>query len=187
MSIVIGGTFSYLRPSIGIPFLMILFCISCLSLWKAYSRQSITIPVLLVALCGIAVSVGQSYLSEPKQLNFAMPDALISPVLQGLTIRIGNLAREDNVIRNRTFDNCQIYGPSVILPSGCTFIKCLFDTSNRDSIFIITTNKTIANATVFEFCIFKNCVFHKMSFIGPSELIEDLKSKISNENDVNKK
>ncbi len=179
MSIVIGGAFSYLKPTIGIPVLVILFCISCLSLWKAYSRESITIPSLLVVLCGIVVSVGQSYLIESKQLNFATPDALSSPLLQNMNVRINDLTRENFIIRNKTFENCHIYGPAIIICSDCVIVKNSFEEVIPEGAFIETTNTTISGAVSLEHCILKNCVLHKISMIGNPEQIKDIKKGFS--------
>ena len=182
MSIVIGGTFSYLKPSIGIPFLVILFCVSCLSLWKAYSRESIAIPSLLVVLCGIAVAVGQFYLSEPKQLkqlNFATPDALTSPVLRDMDIRICDLTREDFRMKNRTFINCRIYGPAVFNASAekSIMIRTTIRQVAEEGLFIETTNAKLSGVIGAENCTFTDCQLYKISFIGSPEVIDALKKE----------
>ena len=178
MSIVIGGTFSYLKLSIGIPVLVILFCLSCLSLWKAHSRQSIAIPSLLVVLCGIAISVGQFYFSESKKLNFATPDELTASILQNKNIRIGDLTREESVIRGKTFENCHIYGPAIIGLQDCILSSVnKFTEIDVNGVFIETTNKTVSGAIGFDACVIKNCVFHKISFIGSPKSIRGLKEK----------
>ncbi len=179
MSIIIGGTFSYLIPTIGVPILVVLFCISCLLIWKAYSRTSIIIPSLLIAFCVIGLAVWQSYFSERKKLNFATPVELMSPLIQNRDIYISDLARNDVRVYNKTFENCHFFGPAVIGAEGSmtAYGSCFMATvpdPNKD-FFIETTNEFVLGAVIFKDCNFRNCTFHKIAFIGTHEYIINLK------------
>ena len=116
------------------------------------------------------------YMKKPS--SFAMPDELIPSVLQNKSIRIADLAREDFVVRNRTFENCHIYGPAVVIVTNCIMSRCHFEEMGSEAGWIKTTNKVVAGAIILDSCVAKNCVFHKISFIGPPEQIDALKSQI---------
>jgi len=66
MSIVIGGTFSYLKPTIGVPMLVILFCISCLLIWKAFQKTSVIIPSLIIITSVVGLWIWQKYWPQPQ-------------------------------------------------------------------------------------------------------------------------
>ncbi len=117
-----------------------------------------------------------------EKLNFATPDALASPVLRDMNIRISDLAREEIVIRNRIFENCHIYGPAIIYPMKGTVISYnTFTEITLDGVFVVTLNKEVAGAIGLENCTITHCTLHKISFIGDSNEINYIKkgSKIT--------
>ena len=181
MLVVIGAIFSYLKLNYGMPSLIALFCIGILLIWKAYKKESILIPVVLILFCILCLTIWQSYFSEPKQLNFATPDELIPSLLQNKSIRINDLVREDNIIRNRTFENCHIYGPAIIALNKCITTQATFTEIDINGVFIETTNKIVSGVIELNTCIIKNCTFHKISFIGTPDDIKRLKNQVINE------
>jgi len=179
MLLIGGAVFSYLQPTMGIPILVGLFCIGCFLIWKAYSKQSIGIPVLMIVSYVLFSLAWQTYSKKP--LTFATPDALTPSILQNMNIRISDLTREEQIIRNRTFDNCHIYGPAIIITDNCIITpKADFTEIDPNGIFIETTNKIVSGAIKLDTCVIKNCTFHKISFIGSSEGIRRLKERVIN-------
>lgn len=159
-----------------IPISIIGLCGGMLLITSAFSKDSIwksfVIPFLIIAFCATSLFVWHFYNKEPKQLNFATPDSLTSPVLRNMDIRISDLVREDFTIRNKTFENCRIYGPAIItLTSGNVISHNKFMEVDIEGTFIVTTNNAILNAIALEGCIITNCTLHKISFIGNSEQI----------------
>ena len=69
---------------------------------------------ICMSLLMVSVILTSHSLYVNKKLTFATPDAYMPSVLQNQTIRIVELARENLVIRGKTFENCDIYGPAVI-------------------------------------------------------------------------
>ncbi|MGA2092855.1 MAG: hypothetical protein ABSH16_05540 [Sedimentisphaerales bacterium] len=186
MSILIGGTFSYVKPLIGVPLLVGLFFISCLLMWHAYSKTFVAIPPLLTILipsilnifCIIGLVVWQSYYSEPKQLNFAAPDALTALVLQNMDIRIADLVRESPVIRNKSFNNCVLYGPAVIALKGkADLIRCTLLTDDINDCFMPSEEKFYWGVIMFDDCTFIHCKFRSISFVGSPRIIEKIKQQ----------
>ena len=105
---------------------------------------------------------------EAKRQAHALPDQLTSSHLQGLNIRINDLAREEPFVRNRTFVDCHIYGPAVLVLDGCTLRGITFDTP-IDSLFILVTQERAWGVIKIENCIFKDCRFMKIGIAGSAE------------------
>ena len=180
--ILIGVVFSYLKPVIGFPFLVGLFSVGCLLIWKAYSNQSVGIPILVNILCVGCLFIWQMRFSESKQLNFATPDALTSPILQNMNIRISDLTRESTTIRNKTFINCRIYGPAIIVLDSNSIVaitRCGFMDTTFDDGFIETTNTRVMGAIRLAECTLTECTFHKIGIIDSPERIQRIKEGFS--------
>lgn len=56
-----GAIFSYLKPIIGIPVLIVLFVVGFLLIWKAYTRQPIMIAFLSALFSVVCLSAWQRY------------------------------------------------------------------------------------------------------------------------------
>jgi hypothetical protein len=116
----------------------------------------------------------------PKQV-FATSEALMSPILQNMTIRICDLAREDFVIHNKTFENCHIYGPAIIACDNVIMTHTTITAAvppDPNSFVIETTNQFCLGVIVFKDCTFKHCTLYKIGFIGTHEQIADIKKQI---------
>lgn len=138
---------------------------------------------ILMGFILISVILTSNSLYKNKLPSFATPDELIPSLLQNKTIRLADLVREDFTIRNRTFDNCHIYGPAVIFFTGGIFIDNVLkriDITNIDANFIETTNTGVLGVIVFDNCVIKKCTFYNISFIGNSERIAKIKAGFSN-------
>jgi hypothetical protein len=68
----------------------------------------------------ISVVLVSHTLYANKQGSFATPDELTQSVLQKRDIRLADLAREDFAIHYKTFIDCHLYGPAIVLPKGTT-------------------------------------------------------------------
>jgi cell division protein FtsB len=116
----------------------------------------------------------------PKQI-FATPEALMSPVLQNMTIRICDLTREDFVIHDKTFENCHIYGPAIIACDNVIMTDSIITAAvppDPNSFFIETTSQFCLGAVLFKDCTFKHCALDKIGIIGTHEQITNLKQQL---------
>jgi len=113
-----------------------------------------------------------------KSPHLATPNELISTVLQNKVIRTADLAMQDFVVRSRTFEDCQIYGPAVIYGRRCNFYGGHAD-GDSESSFIETSNRTVNGVILFEDCVFRDCRFHKIGFIGTPDQVARWKSQIA--------
>lgn len=111
-----------------------------------------------------------------KKRQFAIPEELLAPTLRGLSFRITDLARDENIIRNKVFEDCNIFGPAVIsLVFQNSLSYCNFQGSSPDSIFIEIQQNQATGAILFFNCIFRRCRFSKIGFIGKKNEIKLLK------------
>lgn len=116
------------------------------------------------------------YVNKPS--NFATINELIPSVLQHKNIRVVDLAMQDPIIRNRTFEDCQIYGPAVFLNERCNMYDCDMD-AGREAGFIKTSNAILWGVIKFQDCVFRRCSFYKIGFIGLPEDIDKIKSQMN--------
>jgi ABC-type glycerol-3-phosphate transport system permease component len=117
-------------------------------------------------------SIDLTSLRTALKQEYATPDMLIPLNLKDLQINVADLVRSDIVVRNKTFENCYLYGPAIITPTGdyTTFSKNYFD-APADSIFItISEDRFVSGAIGFENCQFIGCHFVKIGIIGNSDL-----------------
>lgn len=123
----------------------------------------------------------QKKISEEVPESFATPDQLIGQYYEGLDIRLADLARESNVIKNKKFVNCRLFGPAVILPFNCSFrgIKISSYESNLEdniSTFYIPLpkTKTLQGIIRLENIDFRDCALQNIAFMGPDTLKNQL-------------
>lgn len=106
----------------------------------------------------------------------ALPEDLARTHIIHLSFRIGDMARDELIIRNRTFEDCTIYGPAVLLPLGGGQIlqDCSFLANAPEEMFldIGTQPRTIIGAIGLEGCVFRRCRLVKIGFAGPPSLLE---------------
>jgi hypothetical protein len=96
---------------------------------------------------------------------------------EGEVIRIALLAGDDGVIRNSTFERCDIKGPAVIIPQGeCAFEHNRLD-GDEEGIFweIGPDRQTALGAIAVVNCRFTGCHFMNVGIAGPPELIAQFK------------
>lgn len=140
------------------------------------SRKVSALLFMALVLVSVVLTSHSLYVARPSTFA-AIPD-LIPSVLQNKNVRLVDLAMQDPIVRNRTFEDCQIYGPAVLVPERCVFYQCHMDTAG-DAGFIKTTNERLWGVLRFEGCVFRRCSFYKIGFIGPPEAIDRLRSQVT--------
>jgi len=143
------------------------------------------LPIIMgYILISVIITSHSLYVNKPTKIviPFATPDELISSNLQNKSFRIVDLAREDFIVRNKTFDNCHIYGPaSIRLKGKSVMINSSIEGESPivESHFIVTTNKYAYGPVVLQDCVIKNCTFHKISFMGSETQIAKFKASLN--------
>jgi hypothetical protein len=141
--------------------------------YKVYQKRNVELESALIKVADL-----EKKLEATRPSGFSTPDQLISKYLDGLDFRIVDLARNSVVIKNRTIQNCRIYGPAVLLLKTGSISHCIFDADPTKSaeetvngIYIpLLKSDVIYGVIAVENVDFKNCEFHGIAFMGPDEL-----------------
>ena len=89
----------------------------CKVVYNERTRNESPVWLYLFAVATLgAVSIGgvhlyESLVHQPVGLT---ANEFAQPYLQGYSFRIVDLANSDHTIRNKTFENCWIYGPAIL-------------------------------------------------------------------------
>lgn len=132
----------------------------------------------LLAAGGIFLLVNQGLKIAKRLSDRSLPWAtsldLLQPYFSRMSIRLTDLANPNRVIRGRTFEDCDIYGPGVMAPVGVgVFHECTFDGPDA---LIMTDNSKVIGPIAVEECVFRRCRLHGLGLIGSKEKIETWKA-----------
>lgn len=122
-----------------------------------------------------------TFINSPitKQINkitFTKKSKLAGPIIRKKVIRLIDLVNPKSLeIRNKTFENCEIYGPAIVfIGANNSFISCGFDIPIPSFYFweinLDGLAKIIVGVIGINECKFKDCNFHMIGFAGDSNL-----------------
>ena len=114
------------------------------------------------------------FLANAESAAFASGDTLSRNYLHRMTIRLADLADSNNNVRNRTFEDCDIYGPGVVITKGIAVLAdCTFDEA-FDSVTwqLPEQQKKIIGAIALVDCSIRNCRFHRIGVVVPPHLMD---------------
>lgn len=129
-----------------------------------------------LSLAGVSL-LGFGRLSAPKK-EPATPEELTQTFIHGRVVRIGDVTGSKDVIKGKIFEECDIYGPAILvvgddpntLPSG--LIENSFDAAGRSFEEIVIGIQYDADwplgGIMLEDCQFKRCNFHLVGFAVPA-------------------
>ena len=100
------------------------------------------------------------------------PGELTAKNLNGHTFRITDIAH-DSKISSRSFDDCDVHGPAVLLPKLCNFHFCTLDMPAEALVVVVDQEKVWGVIEVYN-CKFDNCRFHGIGFMGGPGLLEEV-------------
>src|SRR6186997_1079381 len=115
--------------------------------------------------------------------------------MEGVEMAVGRTMYEDRVLKlvelvdpntgrleNAAFVNCQINGPGVFFPEGCSFNNPVFDTPNVEAIlWEVPEGAFKIGAMHVRNCEFERCRFSGLGIVAPPALAEQLRSAGSSE------
>ena len=82
------------------------------------------------------------------------------------TVRIADLAADTPILQGLEFDHCEIVGPAVVIPSGCTFVRCSYGFLNDDLGTLVwhlpPERPLMQGAVVLHGCSFTDCGFRRV-------------------------
>ncbi|MFN8559321.1 MAG: hypothetical protein U0531_18950 [Dehalococcoidia bacterium] len=90
------------------------------------------------------------------------------------SFHISELASDDGFIIGRTFEDCTIYGPAVILPvDHVTFENNTFE-AEREALFweIPDDREVVVGAIGLKSCVFRRCIFRGVGIAGKRTLFD---------------
>jgi hypothetical protein len=91
---------------------------------------------------------------------------------------ISDLARHEDKITAKVFENCLIIGPAVVTFIGCDARDSGFE-GDAESLFIEVPERRVLGAIAFENCIFRSCRFRRIGIIGTPDLIQYMREALT--------
>lgn len=100
---------------------------------------------------------------------FASNQELSASYIDGKSLYLSDLTRQNWIVRNRTFENCFIRGPAVVaVMVGTDFINCSFAEGGDQKSLVWPVGPGRADhvgAIGLEGCIFRNCTFLRVGLL----------------------
>ena len=96
-----------------------------------------------------------------------------------LNLFLANIEKHGLVLRGKTFRNCLIEGPAVIMPlENCNFDACDFGYAAGDinNLLLQPVGSKVTGAMVFADTKFERCTFFAVGFTGPPQLLEEFRA-----------
>jgi hypothetical protein len=136
-----------------------------------------------VSLCAVLLGGVQLYATLAHKPVGLTANEFAQPYLRGYSFRLVDLASSDHYIRNKTLEDCWIYGPAIITyaPGGetdivsNTFIAPQIPgrAATVDEFFIAVPGGTVLTGVItLENCTFRRCHFIGVQFIGCPQCIK---------------
>ena len=107
----------------------------------------------------------------PRQMS--RENLLKQPYLQGVSLRIAEIV-QNHVIENRTFEDCTLEGPAVIVKTGVgIFHECNFEGNLGEILWgIPSSRKAVLGAIELRNTVFRRCRFREVGIAGPPDVIK---------------
>lgn len=92
---------------------------------------------------------------------------------QGQVVRIALFAGDGAVIRDATFESCDVRGPAVLVPTGKTVMEHNRFDGTADALLweIPPDRSNVIGAIALENCTFTGCHFMNIGIAGPPDVI----------------
>lgn len=97
---------------------------------------------------------------------------------EGEVVRIALLAGDEGVIRDTTFERCDIKGPAVLVLLGKTALEHNRLDGSPDALLweIPPDRSQVIGAIAIHDCTFTGCHFMNVGFAGPREVLDAFRS-----------
>ena len=111
---------------------------------------------------------------EPEREVVTDAARLSATYVQGLPFRLVDIPRVRGIVDSRTFENCTIYGPAVIVIFGGSLTSCVFDTADGAPASLLwrASQTTVVGAIGLRNCTFRNCRFKGRGVGGSEKTLE---------------
>ncbi len=111
---------------------------------------------------------------KPKKPVVTDAAQLSATYLQGKPFRIVDIPRNGVFIDNRTFEDCVIYGPGiVVIMDGTTVMECEFsgDAKPESLVWTFPIGSTVVGPIGLRHCVFRRCQFRGVGVAGTPEFV----------------
>ena len=98
-----------------------------------------------------------------------MEDEPQGRVFKSRVVRITELARDDNIVSEYVFDDCDIRGPAVIASLGST--QWRDNTIPASAFWLVAETQPLEGVLGVKDCLFERCRFTHISIVGTEEFI----------------
>ena len=132
---------------------------------------------------GIFVTGGQPQFTVNVGAGGASPATPVTGHEPEQVIQISSLLPPGagSIIRNRTFEDTNFVGPAVVSPlKDINFDHCMFNFENNieSILWEVALPRFVVGVIGLERCTFRRCCFNGISFMGPKEFIDNLRSTL---------
>jgi hypothetical protein len=96
-------------------------------------------------------------------------------------VHLSDLVRDIHppLIRNRTFEGCEIIGPAFLHPRDSGIIEDIdLNTSGVVSVMQVEPGTPLAGVVVASGCVFRDCGFHEIVLVGDADLVAKLRAEL---------
>jgi hypothetical protein len=171
--------FSAVASFAAIVFTALLFWPEIRSLRVTYNQQTRNeSPIWLylfacVSLVAVVLSGVKLYWSQKNRPQRMTASDFSSLYLQGKRLYLADLVGPDNMIEGRTFEDCWIYGPAVIVAATGTDLSENHFDADADTTYITVAKATAGGNSgliLIRDCKFRHCTFFRVSIAGTAEM-----------------
>ena len=143
---------------------------------ELYVLYLIAVVVFVFGAFLLALYLARNLLMGPLAIDSNARGNGIDPttkIIAGKKVQLATLVAgaTDNTVRDKTFEDCEILGPIVVLPKGISFEDgSAFDNSSEEMIWEFPTQKAVrAGGVHVRDCHFRRCRFRDVAFAVTGE------------------
>jgi len=111
--------------------------------------------------------------------RMSVPEELTKIHVQGHTFQIANLMHNGKLI-DRTFEDCDIWGPAVVVLSGSSLMHdCGIHGTPDSAVIVVTDDQRVVQGVVeAQRCVFRRCQFHDVAFLGTADKVQKFRDTV---------
>lgn len=144
--------------------------------WLWASTANLPLPVkaaLVITVLAVGLTLMLIWHIYEQVRPLAMPDDLARSHVSHFTFRIADLARDDMTIYDKTFEDCTIFGPAVLVPQGVgMFVECEFPATKEQVVWSVDGRTSVTGAIAIKGCVFRRCRLIKIGLVGKKNMFD---------------
>lgn len=113
---------------------------------------------------------------RPDESKLTPASGLSGPYINGHHFRITDLVKDHHIIQDRTFENCTIWGPAIIVLEKSVVLGATI--GNPDEVLYEIGERYCVGVIGVVNCTFKKCKFFKIGFMGSKANMDGIRKAI---------